>query len=511
MSGLLARAVLVSVFTLHLNIFSAQNGNASESRSLADAAQQKNWRLVEQLLPQVDKVGAQQNDGMTALHWAVHHGHLETVQALLKVIAKNPAEVKAEVNRPNNFGVIPLTLACINGHSDIVRALIAAGADVHVSGRGGESQLMIAARTGVPEVVQALIDAGARIEAIDAREQTALMWAAAEGNTAAIKVLIKAGAKIDHREEDNFSALLFAVRNGHQQAVAELVSAGADVNDMISGEIKKRHAAPRANTSAVMFALENGHYELALFLIDAGANVNEQRTGYTPLHAMSWVRRPKRGDDDGQPPPNDNGRMSSLQFVRELVKRGALVNAQVSKKISNRTVSHEGATPFFLAAQTADLELMKLLVELGADPLIQSADRTTSLMVAAGIGTDNPTEEPNSDEECLAAVEYILSFNPPLNVVNGRKDTVMHGAAYRMLPEVVRRLHKAGADISLQKQENNKGKTPIEIAEGFRPGAFKPSPETLAAFHEIIIASGLTPPPPTPRVEPGKDKEKKYE
>jgi uncharacterized protein len=508
MSGFLVRAVLFMVFS---GTFSATLA-ASESRSLADAAQQKNWPLVAQLLPQLSsaagQLGAPQNDGMTALHWAVHHGHVETVQALLQITG----DKKTAVNRANNFGVVPLTLACINGHTAIVRALIAAGADVHVTARGGESLLMIAARTGVAEIVQALIDAGAKVDATDKREQTALMWAGAEGNSAAIKVLIKAGAQIDRREDGNFTALLFAARNGHQQAVAELLSAGADVNDMVSGEMKKRHAAPRSNTSAVMFALENGHYELALFLIDAGANVNEQRTGYTPLHAMSWVRRPKRGDDDGQPPPSDNGRMSTLQFVRELVKRGAQVNVRVNKKIVSRgIVSHEGATPFFLAAQTADMELMKLLVELGADPLIPNADGATSLMVAAGLGSDNPTEEPNTDDECLAAVEYILGFNPPLNVVDARKETVMHGAAYRMLPEVVRRLHKAGVDIALQKQKNKDDKTPIQLAEGFRPGAFKPSPETLAAFYEIMSASGVTPPPPTPRVEPGKDKEKNYE
>jgi ankyrin repeat protein len=42
-----------------------------------------------------------------------------------------------------------------------------------------------------------------------------------------------------------------------------------------------------------------------------------------------------------------------------------------------------GATPFFMAARGGDTELMRLLVELGADPLLPNEDGTTPLMAAA--------------------------------------------------------------------------------------------------------------------------------
>jgi len=39
-------------------------------------------------------------------------------------------------------------------------------------------------------------------------------------------------------------------------------------------------------------AVQNGHFELAVALVEAGADPNDARMGFTPLHTMSWVRKP---------------------------------------------------------------------------------------------------------------------------------------------------------------------------------------------------------------------------
>src|SRR5207245_1846628 len=105
-----------------------------------------------------------------------------------------------------------------------------------------------------------------------------------------------------------------------------------------------------------------------------------------PLHVLSWVRKPNRGDDpDGQPPPTGSGKLTSLQFARQLAKLGADVNRRLEKGTSGRgKLTTTGATAFLLASKTADLPYMKLLVELGADPLLANKDGATPLMAAAG-------------------------------------------------------------------------------------------------------------------------------
>ena len=86
-----------------------------------------------------------------------------------------------------------------------------------------------------------------------------------------------------------------------------------------------------------------------------------------------------------------------------------------------------GATPFLMAARTADAELMRLLAKLGADPLMPNADNTTPIMAVAGIGTRNPGEDPGTDKEALEAAKVALELGADVNGVNKNGETVMHG------------------------------------------------------------------------------------
>ena len=139
--------------------------------------------------------------------------------------------------------------------------------------------------------------------------------------------------------------------------------------------------------------------------------------------------------------------------------------------------------------------MMKLLVELGADPHRPNADGSTPLMAAAGLGCYAPDEEPGTDDECVAACEYLLSLGADLNAVDQNQQTVMHAAAYKSLPKVAKFLAARGAKIGVWNQKNDKGWTPLLIAQGFRPGNFKPSVPTIEAISEVMLAAGVTPPP----------------
>jgi ankyrin repeat protein len=120
-------------------------------------------------------------------------------------------------------------------------------------------------------------------------------------------------------------------------------------------------------------------------------------------------------------------------------------------------------------------------------------------MAAAGLGCLAPDEEAGTEAECVAAVEYLLTLKADVNTVDKNGETAMHGAAYKSLPKMVLLLAEKGAKIDLWNQKNKYNWTPLLIAEGFRPGTFKPSDETVAALHRVMRAAGVTPPPPTPR------------
>jgi len=466
--------------------------------ALAEAAENADWSRVRALLKKGADANAAQVDGMTALHWAAYHDDAEVAKLLLAARAKAKAE--------NRYGVTPLSLACTNGNSDLVSALLTAGADPNTTLRGGETVLMTAARTGRVGPVKALLDAGAKVEAKERHGQTALMWAAAEGHADVVELLIKSGADPKARLKSGFTPMLFSVREGRTEAVKAFLKAGVDANEALQPEKKGGGAAPKTGKSALILAVENGHFELALTLVKAGANPNDQRSGFTPLHTLTWVRKPNRGDDpDGAPPPTGSGNLDSLQFAKLLVKAGADVNAKLEKGAAAKgRINPTGATTFLLASKTADLPYMKLLVELGADPLLANKDGSTPLMAAAGLGTLAPDEEAGTEAECLAAVEYLLTLKTDVNIADKNGETAMHGAAYKSLPKMVQLLAAHGAKIEVWNRKNKYGWTPLTIAEGFRPGNFKPSAETVEAIHRLMRAAGLTPPPPTPRPATGK-------
>jgi ankyrin repeat protein len=249
----------------------------------------------------------------------------------------------------------------------------------------------------------------------------------------------------------------------------------------------------------LLLAVENGHFELAIDLVKTGADPNDQRGGYAPLHAISWVRKPDHGEgEDGQPPPDGSGKLSSLQFVREIISLGADINLRMPKSRGGLGVlDRTGATPFLLAAKTADVQLLKLLHERGADPSITTEDGVTPLIAAAGLGTLAAGEVAGTEEEVLESLAWLVEIGQDVNAVDKNGETAMHAAAYKNLPKVVAFLADHGAEIEVWNQEDKHGWTPLLIAEGFRPGNFKPSFETIAAIHEVMRSEGLTPPPLT--------------
>ena len=116
------------------------------------------------------------------------------------------------------------------------------------------------------------------------------------------------------------------------------------------------------------------------------------------------------------------------------------------------------------------------------------------MIVAAGLGTRSPGEDAGTESEVVEAVQVALDLGNDLNAVDNNGETAMHGAAYKNLPAVVQLLADRGAKIDVWNRKNTHGWTPLTIAEGHRFGNFKPSPDTIKAFHRVMKAAGVTPP-----------------
>jgi ankyrin repeat protein len=228
-------------------------------------------------------------------------------------------------------------------------------------------------------------------------------------------------------------------------------------------------------------------------MLDAGADPNAAAQGWTALHQITWVRKPGKGDND--PAPEGSGNVSSLELVRKLVAHGANVNARMTKSgnVGRTYMNMMGATPFMMAARTADAPLMRLLAELGADPLLPNKDGTTPLMAAAGVGTYSPGEDPGTEKEVLDAVKVAVELGGDVNGVDSKGETAVHGAAYKQVPSAVQYLVDKGAKIEIWNQKNKTGWTPLRIADGVLIGtSIRGSAPTAALLREIMTKAGVS-------------------
>ena len=451
---------------------------------LLEAVKNRDKEAVQALVSQQVDVNAPQADGATALHWAAHLDDVEVADLLIGAGAR--------VNTANDYGVVPLSLACTNGNVAMVERLLRAGADPNAGDEHGATPLMFAARTGRIEVVEPLLAHGADLSVTDtAHGQTALMWAASEGHTRVQRVLLGAGADIQSQSTRGYTPLLFAVRENHGDSVRALLDHEADID----------HAAVDGTTSLVL-ATVLGHWPLAEFLLDYGADPNADGVGFTALHWASGVwetalTTTAAGGTAGWDLLAGRG-VGKLPLVKALLGHGANPNARLTRGPRTygsggfRRIAMAGATPFLVAARSADLEIMHVLLAAGADPLLNADDGTTPLMAAAGyafaIGTDTHLEA-----DAVAAASLAVELGADVDAANTVGETALHAAAYAGWDSIVQLLLDQGAYVD---PKNIVEWTPLAIASGF----FDLTTQTKT-IHETTMAllkkHGATPTPPS--------------
>ena len=189
---------------------------------------------------------------------------------------------------------------------------------------------------------------------------------------------------------------MYAARTGSIDAARVLLDAGADVNQ-----------TTRYGWSPLLAATQNQNYQMAKFLIERGADVNlANKGGWTPLYLATDNRNIEGGDY-----PTRTADMDSLEFITLLLDKGANLNARITESTETRTVftnqwlDEEGATAFLRASQSGDVELMKLLLEHGADPKINTKLGVTPLAAAAGIGWVEGVTQEHSPAQTVEAVK----------------------------------------------------------------------------------------------------------
>jgi ankyrin repeat protein len=425
---------------------------AQVERPLVDAAKNREVEKVRALLRDKVDVNAKSSDGATALLWAVHGDDALTADLLIRA--------GADANAANDYGVTPLSTACTNGNAALVQRLLDAGADPGRAIGTGESPLMTCAGTGNLDGVKALIGRGADVNAAEpSLKQTALMWATAERHPDVVRFLIEHGADVRAATRHGFTALHFAAREGDVEIARMILSAGVDVDvqsvsdPTLKGRGPAFDAMRSAGSTPLLVAVTRGHVKLALLLLEQGADPNIAEAGFTPLHwaAGTWegdLSNPVFGFEE--PMSGIPDRAAKLELIKALLARGANPNARITRRLPGFAGGYAeptGATPFFLASSVADVEVMRMLLEAGADPALQPESRISALMAASGVNR-KLAESPVTEDQSIEAAKLLLELGADAKHVATNGENALFGPAYRGWNKLTQLLVDHGANVN---------------------------------------------------------------
>lgn len=205
----------------------------------------------------------------------------------------------------------------------------------------GSTALHQAVRENDLKTIDALIKRGADVKAATRYGVTPMGIAALNGNAAVLGKLLDAGADPNTATSGGETALMTAARTGRADAVTVLLDRGATVD---------ARDAVRAQT-ALMWAVTEGHLDVVKLLVARGANVN----------AGTAVTKPKG------------------EYVQ--ARAGGASGAGIIRQRALPTADG-GMSPLLFAVRDGNVEMTRLLLELGADINQASGNHTSPLLIA---------------------------------------------------------------------------------------------------------------------------------
>ncbi|KAK3267856.1 hypothetical protein CYMTET_23609, partial [Cymbomonas tetramitiformis] len=345
-----------------------------------------------------------------------------------------------------------------------MRELLEKGAEVDAEDGEGRTALSVALAGGKEAAARALLEVGAGVNSGTGRRP--LHAAAEKGLVEMVRELVGKDAEVDAEDGEGRTALTVALAFGQEAVARALLEAGAGVNagtgrrpfhaaaekgmvEMVrelAGKGAEVDAEDGEGRTALTVALAFGQEAAARALLEAGAGVNAG-TGQRPLHGAA------------------EGGM--VEMLRELVDKGADVDAEDGEGHTALTVALAGGQeaaaralleagagvnagtgrrPLHAAAERGTVELVRELLEKSAEVDAEDREGRTALTVALAFGQE-------------AAARALLEAGAGVNAGTGRRP--LHAAAERGTVEMVRELAGKGAEVDA---EDGEGRTALTVA-----------------------------------------------
>lgn len=408
--------------------------------------------LLQKMLDRGANINHRGQDGKTLLFWMVQYGWEDMVEFLMSkgadpnlatdmgeyplilCVAKDNLNMLntllsyniTDVNKRtvDNNKITTLWMAAQDGKEKFIDALLSKGADVNISRESNlEAPIHISLKNGHSDVFNKLmnrtdIDAGA----VDSNGQSILHYGVHLGRQDLIQLAIDRNIDINSQDNIGRTPLHLSCMYENTQILEFLHSKGGSI-DVLSQGFHPMHGA-----------VYNGHKDIIRKLLGFGVDINiTSSDGITILHYAIMIA-PK----------------ISLDVIKILLDHGA----------NYHSVDNNGYTPLHNAIHNNRLDLVKELIERGAD--VNYCDHAKKVVTPLYFSMGYGGQQIN-----IEIFDYLLSHGADPNIAMFNGDTAMHMAGYRGRYDLAKKLMANGADINAV---NHEKQTPLYVCikqEGF--------------------------------------------
>ena len=418
----------------------AREGESVKARMMAVRIHGRRGReairgRVADILARGSNIHVRDEDGNTALMYAVGSGDAELVRLLVRA--------GAEVNTANERGMTPLMYAAMLDAPEVVWALIEAEADVAARDADGYSAFMYAVQYASPEVMKLLHPPTApegEVNACSAHGWTLLSLAAMHNASDAVQQLLNFGARVNAPGKWGMTPLMCAVHRGvaGEHVLRTLLDAGAD----------PRQATNDGDT-AYTFA-ENSDNSLALSLFREYATMPKEEQIELNCELISALYHGEDADhiraliEAGADANADDGCGSTALHLAVERNAPAIVRLLIEGGARLNTLNAHGWTPLYCAAEESRVECARLLLQAGADACVGEASCSVLHKAAAWKSSE--------------LLRMLLPLGPDLEVRGEGGQTPLFYAAQFGCSENLSLLLEAGADANAR---DHHGLTPL--------------------------------------------------
>jgi pectate lyase len=395
----------------------------------------------------------------SSIHAAARLGVLAGVKALL--------EQGVDVNAQDDKGITPLHYAVQGDHRELVELLIVNGADINSKDKEGYTSLYYAVWNEDKDMVEFLVTKGADIHLVPEKDYPLLNYAVWSGDRDIVEILVADGARFDVKDQDGWTAFRYAASQGNRELVEFFVVSGADVSSfhMVAcmGDLARVESFVEEGADVdikdelgwtpLHWAASTGQEEVAEFLIANGANVNVGAyNNRTPLHQAAqagWRKLAELFISEGAEVDVKDRRGDTPLHRAASAGHRAVVELLIAKGANVNEKGRNGQTPLYRAVQRGHKDVAEVLIYKGADINAKVTKLNQTFLHIAIVG----------GRKDMAAL--LITKGADVNSRNTNGHTPLHLSASQGLKDMVELLITKGADVDVK---NKWGRTALNIA-----------------------------------------------